>query len=58
MLNVDGFLAALLESMEVDKQERQCCEALLSVYNEPLSALVADDDGAEEVVAVPLTLLT
>ena len=42
----------------MDKQERQSCKALLSVHDESLSALVADDDGAKEVVAVPLDLVT
>jgi len=36
----------------VDGQESQGREALLSVNEEPLPGLVADDDGAEEVVAV------
>ena len=55
--HVDTLVSALLEPVEVDEKERQSCQTLLAIYNEPLSTLVADDDGAEEVVAIALNFV-
>ena len=41
-------------TVDVNQQERQCCKSLLSINDKLFSVLVADDDGAKEVVTIPL----
>lgn len=53
---IDGrpAVALTLQIVQVDEEQCQRSEPLLAVDDEVLAVLVADDDGAEEVVAVVL----